>query len=329
MDTRDINTICDRLLSHNSFLLISHKNPDGDAVGSTASLARLLEKAGKTVKIVYPENPAERLKFILAGHGYMTAETFDTTYTPDYIVSLDCAAATRFGKLEEMLAPSTDLSVDHHMSNSPFAKETCTDAKACATSEIVYDIAEEFVSRGAVAKIDADIAYPMYAGIASDTGNFKYSSTSSHTFNVCAKLLETGIDHAEISRLLFDSASLSKLRAEAIAASKLRVFADGKAAIIVVPEKDVLQAGLKYEDFDDAVNIARKVAGVEIGAYVRTADTGEHKISLRSNNYANVSAICEKYSGGGHLRASGCTIKADSIEIAADIIIKEIEEALA
>ena len=328
MNKNDIKAICDSLLTHDKILLIAHKNPDGDAVGSTAAMARLLEKAGKTVRIIYPDMPAERLRFILAGHEFMTPESIDSSFVPDYTVSLDCAASSRFGKLEEELADKVDMSVDHHLSNTPFAKATFTDAKASATSELVYDIAAEFIARGIVDSLDCDIAFPMYAGIASDTGNFKYSNTTAHTFNVCADLVETAIDIAEISRRLFDSSPLSKLKAEAIAINKLRVFADGKAAIIAVAREEVDGANLTYEDFDDAVNLARKVAGVEIGAYVREADTGEFKISLRANSYADVAALCARHAGGGHLRAAGCSIKAQNIYEAADIIIGDIENAL-
>ena len=128
------------------------------------------------------------------------------------------------------------------------------------------------------------------------------------------------VDIAEISRLLFDSSALSKLKAESIGISELKLFANNKAAIITMPEEKVAQACLTYEDFDDVVNIARKVAGVEIGAYIRASDAGEYKASLRSNSYADVAAICARHNGGGHLRAAGCTIKAESIYAAADII---------
>ncbi len=324
----DIKTVCDLLVSHDNILIITHKNPDGDAVGSTSALARLLTMAGKSVKILFPEQPMARLRFILGELDFCTPQQRETAFTPDYIVSLDCASSSRLGSLEDEFGARVDLSIDHHISNTPFAEYTYTKADASAASEIVYDIAKEFVSRGIIAAIDSDISYPIYAGIASDTGNFKYSNTTSHTFNVCAALADSDIDRAEISRLLFDTFSINKLKAEAIGAQRLEIFADGKAAIITVPLDILDKEGLSYEDFDDVVNVARKLEGVEVGAYVRVSDPGDYKISLRANSYADVAAICAKHSGGGHIRAAGCSINAPSIKEAAEIIKKDIESAL-
>ncbi len=328
MNKSDIKFICDALLSSASFLIVSHKNPDGDAIASSCALASLLEKAGKRVALAYPDEPADRLKFILAGRAYMTAQSFESSFCADCVVSLDCASQNRLGKLEEALAGKVDLSIDHHMSNTPFAKQTFTDAHASATSEIVYDIAREFADRGAIDVIDQALAYAIYAGIASDTGNFKYSNTGVHTFEICAKLLQTGIDIAEISRLLFDTCSVNRLSAQSIAISRLKLFSCNRAALITISLDDLARSGLTYDDFDDTVNIARAVEGVEIGVYVREIEKGEYKISLRSNTYANVACICEKYSGGGHLRAAGCSVQASSIEQAADIICAEIDTSL-
>ncbi len=324
----DINAVCDKLISHESFILLTHKNPDGDALGSTAALARLLIKAGKKVKILLPEAPMQRLRFILGELDFYTPENAGESLISPYIVCLDCASSSRLGKLEEKFGQRVDLSIDHHISNTPFAKCTYTKADASAASEIVYSIANEFVARNIIDKTDADISFPLYAGIASDTGNFKYANTSADTLRICAELIETGIDTALISRLLFDTFPINKLRAEAIGVQRLEVFANSKAAIISVPRELLEREGLTYEDFDDVVNVARKVEGVEIGAYVRVSDTGDYKISLRSNDYVDVAAICAKHAGGGHTRAAGCNISAGSIEEAVKIIKKDIEEAL-
>ena len=328
MNKKDIRAICDLIVPKKSFLVITHKNPDGDAIGSAIAFTRILKEMGKEAKVVFPDEPAKRLCFITGGHGYMTPVDFDTAFKPELIVSLDCATSARLGAFEEMLGEKVDLSIDHHFSNMPFAKQTFTDAKASATAEIVYEIAAELVRRGELDEISPHVALALYSGIVSDTGNFKYSNTSDKTFKACAALRKCDIDTAEISRLLFDSFSLARLKAEATAISKIELIANGHAAIIVLSQKDIEEAGLTLDDFDDTVNIARKVEDVRVGAYVREASVGEYKVSLRSNDNTNVSDICGKYSGGGHIRAAGCVIKAESINIAADMIKKDIEEAL-
>jgi phosphoesterase RecJ-like protein len=328
MNKKDIKAICDLISQKNSFLVISHKNPDGDAIGSAIAFTRILEEIGKEARVVFPDEPTKRLRFITGGHGYMTPASFDTAYKPELVVSLDCATSARLGAFEEMLGDKVDLSIDHHFSNAPFAKLTYTDAKASATAEIVYEIAAELVRRGELDEITPPIAFALYSGIVSDTGNFKYSNTSDKTFKACAALRKSDIDTAEISRLLFDSFSLARLKAEAIAISKIELIANGYAAMIVLSQKDIKDAGLTLDDFDDTVNIARRVEDVKVGAYMREAGDGEYKVSLRSNDDTNVSDICGKYSGGGHIRAAGCVIKAESISIAADMIKKDIEEAL-
>lgn len=323
-----LRDVCERLLANDNILLITHKTPDGDAVASVASMYGILKNIGKNVCVCFPDEPVDRLKFILGDIMYYTRDTLDEIPFCNYIVSLDCAASSRLGRLEEKFEEKVDLSVDHHAVNTVFAYETYTNAKASATCEIIYDIFRELVSMGSADFFDSDISYKIYAGIASDTGNFKYSNTTPHTFRACAELMEYGIDIAEISRLLFDSTPLNKLKAEAIATERLEVFANGMAAIVTVPAGVPEENGLTYEDFDDCVNIARRVSGVEIGAYVRQSDMGGYKISLRANAYADVSAICAKYSGGGHIRAAGCTLNTGSIYEAEDIIKKEIETLL-
>lgn len=328
MNKKDIKAICELILQKKSFLVISHKNPDGDAIGSAIAFTRILKQLGKEARAVFPDEPAKRLRFIAGGLGYMTPVDFDKSYNPELVVSLDCATVSRLGAFEEMLGGKVDLSIDHHISNAPFAKKTYTDAKASATAEIVYELAAELMRRGELDEITPHIALALYSGIVSDTGNFKYSNTSDKTFKACAVLRKLDIDTAEISRLLFDSFSLSRLKAEAIAIGKLKLIANGYAAMIVLSQKDIKDAGLTLDDFDDTVNIARRVEDVKVGAYMREAGDGEYKVSLRSNDDTNVSDICGKYSGGGHIRAAGCVIHAKSIDVAADMIQKDIEEAL-
>ena len=328
MKTEDIKLICDTMLLYESIRIIGHKNPDGDAIGSTAGLAALLEAAGKSMQVVYPDEPADRLKFILCGRECATPDDMNS-FTPALTVALDCASASRLGSLENR-ADEVALSIDHHEVCTPFAKMTFTDGKASASSEMVYFIALELVHRGVIKEIDKNIAYPLYAGIASDTGNFKYSNTTPETLRICAELLDTGIDNAEISRLLFDTCSINKLKAESIAVQRLELFADGLAALVAIDEEVFESTVLTRDDFDDSVNIARKIAGVEVGIYVRPdpAGNGRYKVSLRANAYANVAEIAALHGGGGHVRAAGCTIIADSMASAAEIIKKEVENKL-
>lgn len=328
MKTQDIKRICELLLAHDNILLLTHKNPDGDAVGSTAAMASLLEKAGKNVRLLYPEEPPERLKFILCGRSYMLPDAIDEGFVPEFILCLDCASASRLGVLEEKYASRVDLSVDHHLSNNPFAKETFTDSVASAASELVYLIAKELSCRGII-NIDADIASPIYAGISSDTGSFKYSNATPLTFNIAAELISTGIDAAKISRLLFDTCPITKLKAEALGTERIKMYADGKVAVTTIPKELLSEYGITYDDCDDVVNIARKIAGVEVGIYVRNANTpGIFKVSMRSNEYVDVASICARHNGGGHLRAAGCAVNADDIDAAAEIVIKDALDAL-
>lgn len=329
MKTGNIKDAIGLILEHERFLILAHKNPDGDAIGSTAALAAVLERLGKRVRIMYPNEPSERLKFILQGREYLTSESEKADAEYDLIISLDSAAADRLGPLEAEYAGRTALSIDHHAVNTPFAALTVCDPNASATCELIFELAKELKTRGMIADIGM-AAYPLYAGISSDTGSFKYSNTSPKTLRSAAELLEYGIDAAEISRLLFDTVTFDRLRAEGEAVRKLRVFANGKAAIVTVTDADVESCGLTYDDFDDSVNIARRVAGVEIGAYMRRAqdESGKFKVSLRSNSYIDVAAICKQFGGGGHIRAAGCAINSDSYESAEKQLCYEIEKAL-
>ena len=139
MKTEDIKLICDKLLLANSIRIIGHRNPDGDAIGSTAALAILLDRVGKETQVVYPDEPSDRLKFILCGREYAAPDNMGD-FAPDFIVALDSASASRLGSMENEAA-QVDMSIDHHDICTPFAKETFTDGAASATSEIVYFIA--------------------------------------------------------------------------------------------------------------------------------------------------------------------------------------------
>lgn len=328
MKTEDIKHISNILLSSDNIRIIGHKNPDGDAIGSTAGLAALLERAGKRTQVVYPDEPAARLKFILCGREYAIPENMGD-FEPNLTVALDCAAASRLGSLESG-ASEVEISIDHHDVCTPFAKNTFTDGKASAASEMVYFIAHEFALRGVIGEIDEKIAYPLYAGIASDTGNFKYSNTTAQTLKISAELLESGIDNAEISRLLFDTCSLDKLRAESIAVQKLELFANGLAALVAIDEDVFESTGLTRDDFDDSVNVARKVLGVEVGIYIRPAlnEPGKYKVSLRANSFANVAEVAALFGGGGHVRAAGCALNAESMAEVCAKIKKEVEKTL-
>lgn len=320
--------LCDILSGADDILLLTHRDPDGDALGAVASMAMLLEKTGKNVRVMLEDAPVNRLAFILGGINYMTKADPDDTFLPKLIVSLDCASSNRLGELEDDFSSRVDLSIDHHASNTPFADATYTDAEACATCEIIYMIARELERRLTKDLIDAPMAYTIFAGMASDTGSFKYTNTTPRSFEICAELARTGANIAEVSRLLFDTVALDKLKAEAVAVEKLTVFAHGKAAMIAVDRETVAKSALTMDDFDDSVNVARKVDGVEIGAYIRQSNSGEYKVSLRSNGSADVAALCAAHSGGGHLRAAGCTLDVKSMDDAIAIIKKDIEKEI-
>ena len=329
MDYRrlELSQVCDRFVEYSSFKLLMHSSPDGDTLGSCTALAYILGKMNKTVYIVRAEDdfPEHLEPFCsIATYSPMEAKSLDT----DAVVSVDVASPIQLRENRELYEGKVTFMIDHHANGTPFA-DNLVIPEASATGEIVFDIAEELVLRGEIDELPIEAAEAIYLSVISDTGGFRYSNTSPKTHICAAKLIDLGVRHSLISMLCFDSKSPEQIEAEKITYNNLRILLDGKLVIAALDTKT--KNGLKNEYFENAVNIARSVKGALVSCSLKEkeATPGDYRVSLRSGDGGpDVSKICAEFGGGGHVRAAGCSLLADSIDEAVNIIAQKVSEVL-
>lgn len=295
-----LNAVSDIIKKYNSFLLIPHKNPDGDCIGSVSALAEAINAMGKEAKIAVPGKIPERLEFLWNDKYKYTGQQYDVCIT------VDVAALYMIDDLKEKLFDKSNLTVciDHHTTNSGFADFNCIDGNAAAAGEIVYKLIHKHLN----ADCNAFCNECLYAAIVSDTGSFQYSNTTEETHLIAADLLKSGINSQRIMRLLFENKKIESLKFMSEIIQNMEFFFDGKLCITFIDKNSLNKYGLTFEAVDEYSSLPRSVKGVEVGVLLKIYSENEIKISLRSNEYADVSAIAAKLGGGGHIRAAGATV---------------------
>ncbi|MBQ9429598.1 MAG: DHH family phosphoesterase [Clostridia bacterium] len=303
----EISELFDALYARDNFLFVGHSHPDGDCVGSGVALCALFAALGKKTSLFFPEPPPRRLAFLTGG-----APLFDRLPADlaDYtVVCEDIGAETQFGDSRDALAGKAFARIDHHDVGSPYAALEFVRPQASATGEIVYALVRCAIERGLLPSFPVELAAPIYAAVSSDTGCFKYANVTPDTHRIAAELISLSIPSGEINRLLFDTKDEAQIRAEGIVARKMRTWFDGALCGVAITEDDYA-GGLVMSDFETAVDIVRCLAGVRCG-FVAKASPGRNafRVSFRGNGGLNVACLAQKFGGGGHLAAAGCTIE--------------------
>lgn len=308
----DMCGLKENILSFKNTLIVTHINPDPDALGAALGLKWIFSKLGKTSRIFCDMAASEKNCGIfniapeLDGVD-MESESFD------YIICVDAASRDMLGKTLERR--EIDLVIDHHYTNSLYGRETYLDAKAAAAGEIIFDLAEELGLEP-----EPDFAQCIYCAIVSDSGSFRYSSTTPKTMRAAAKLIETGFDFAKLNRLIFQNKSLKQVGFERLAYNSLEMYGGGRVALLNITRELKKEAGLEGFEIDGLNEIPLNITGVEVGVVIKEKETEteagenntrEFKISLRSNDYVNVAEIAAHFGGGGHVHAAGCTFTAE------------------
>jgi phosphoesterase RecJ-like protein len=317
----DVRETSEILKKAQNVLIISHKNPDGDTLGSAYALYYGLVSLGKKATIVCSDERPTKFDFYTNEHTKKSLlEIPDEDF--DLIVAVDVADQALFGEVTVKYSKMIDLCIDHHPSNKLFAEKTCLIPTASATCEIMYDVLTEMN-----ATIDILCANCIYGGIATDTGCFKFSNTTSKTHYIAAKLIDIGCDYATINREMFEKKSRARILLEQHVLNSMEFHFDCKCAIVEVSINLMKKLNAKDEEFDGVSAIPRQIEGVYVGVTLKEIEDG-YKISVRTNQHIDACAICQNFGGGGHLRAAGCVIKGDFPTVKAQILEK-VKEALA
>ncbi|MBO5440075.1 MAG: bifunctional oligoribonuclease/PAP phosphatase NrnA [Clostridia bacterium] len=296
-------------------LILCHRNPDPDTLGSAFGLKAILEHYGSRVRVACCDKTT-RLCFI--------TENADLDYQEDNyerIIAVDVASPTQLGELS-YLSDRVDLTIDHHAMNTRFSDYYEDLCSAC--SEIIFELAREL---NILSELPKHFFESVYAGISGDTGCFKYSNTTKRTMEFGAEIISYGIDFAEINRLIFDTKTLGEIKGQELAYKNVKLLCGGKLAIVLFTKQMREDNGISDEDIGDIVNSIRSIEGVTVAVSIKQATNDENKysISSRSNCEADVSRACAKIGGGGHIRAAGATLVAGSPEEALSTVTKLFE----
>ena len=297
----------DWLVERDNFLILTHRRPDGDTLGSAGGLAMGLREIGKTVYVLENEEATPRYA------PYVNDFWAPKGYAFDHIISIDTASSALFTQNAKDYRNRVSLSIDHHRSNTEYAEYLCLDDKAAACGELVYEIATLLTDT-----ITRDLAIRLYVAVATDTGCFSFGNVTANTFAVASKLVETGIPVAEINKKLFRSRSRGRVRLEGLLTSGLEFFFDGQLAIATITADMIESSDATEDDMDNIADVASGIDGVKMGITIRELTAPDDcKISVRSIEPYDSNAVCKFFGGGGHKSAAGSIIKKPVEEIKA------------
>lgn len=302
-----------------SIAISGHTSPDGDAIGACCALAMSLSELGKDVVVILEEY-SENFQVIPTG-GLVVTEV-DEEYLPDLYIAVDCGDKERLGKNGKLFDETLyTINLDHHISNTFFAKQNYVDNEASSASEIIFQFIYNY------APINADIAAAIYAGIVFDTGGFRHSSTSPITMAIVSELMEYDFNFTKIYNSIFHSRKFGEAKIMGIALCNLNEVFDGRIVTSIVTAEEIKKCGVTSDELSEISSYIKSVSNTVASVFIYEKEPEIFKVSMRSEDPIDVSEISTKFGGGGHVRAAGCTIQGNAEKILKDIL-SEIEKQL-
>lgn len=316
-----LNKIGSIIKEKKDFAIVCHSSPDGDSLGSMLGLYSCLKEIGKNADVFIEDIFPEKYYFLPSINEISNIEVSKDKY--DCLFVLDCGDLGRLGACKDIIYKcDTIINIDHHLTNDLFGHINYVDSNASSVGEIIYQLLK--INGFEVSK---NTAICLYTSIIDDTGGFKYSNTTSITLSIAGDLINTGINFSDINNRIFYVKTIPQIKLISKVTSTLKTFLNDKVAIIYLSKGMLEECNATEDDASEFVNFARDIAEVEVGVFIKEKDMKESRVSLRSKNYVDVREIAEKFGGGGHLRAAGCTVEG-SIQEAMQLIINEIDYAL-
>lgn len=284
------------LMQAQDILLLTHQYPDGDTVGSAYALCRALRSLGKRANVMCGDEIPEK-------YDYLTADMAPQDFEPQFIVAVDVADEKLLGALQPAYCGRIDLCIDHHGSNTEYADFLLLKADYAAAAMVVCEVLREMD-----VTFDSAIAECIYTGLSTDTGCFKYSNANAYAHRMAADMMDVGIRYDMINRTMFDVKSRARVELERRALASMRFYCNGRVAVMPITCDMIAESGAGENDMEGLAPLPRQIEGVWVGVTMREKDGGEFKISVRTGNHADASAVCKELGGGGHIRAAGCTL---------------------
>lgn len=299
MKRLNLKQTAEYLLENDNYLILCHRFPDGDTIGSGFALCRGLLQKGKRARVICSD-------LIPSKYDYLFSDIQPEDFTPKIIVAVDVADEQLLGaSLQEEYGGKIQLCIDHHLSNTGYAEKLLLDGDAAAAGEVVWQLLKKM---GVTP--DLKMAEAVYTAISTDTGCFRYRNTSPSVLRLAADLMGMGIDTATINKLMFETKSRARIEIERQLLAGLEYWFDGKVAVMHLTADTIEKTGACEGDLENIAPIPIRIEGVQIGITLRENEGG-FKVSIRTAPGISACDICKNFGGGGHYAAAGCTINAE------------------
>lgn len=307
-----VKECADILREKDNILILTHANPDGDTLGSGFALCRALMKIGKICAVINADDIPKK-------YNYLFDDIVEIKFKPDYVVAVDVATVNLLGGLEEQY--KIDMCIDHHSTNTEYANLLLLE-DVPAACQIMYEVV---LALGA--EVDKKIADCLYTGLTTDTGCFRYDSTTSQTYRVAADLIDAGADNGRINRIMFETKSKTYARLERLAIESMRFYEHERVAVITVTQEMFQLTGSNAQETEGLAPLTRQIEGVEIGITIQERPDGTCKASIRTFESVNAAELAACFGGGGHAQAAGCRFDCD-VKEARRLLVDKCREML-
>ena len=310
-----LDNILEEIKKANTIVILTHENPDGDAIGSGLAVYNGLKALNKDVELVVPELP--RVFKFLPGADEIKKEGSKDSY--DLAIAVDCASIKMLnGWAHYFESAKAKVVIDHHGTNTMYGDHNFVDPASPACAQVLITMFEAYGM-----EITKDMGTCLLTGIITDTGGFQYQSVTPETFEFAANLLGRGVNVSEIYKRVMETKSRANFELRKRIMERMEFLEDGKIAFTYITKQDMEETNAEAGDHEGIVDEGRAIEGVEVSIFLRETDKG-FRGSLRSNEYVNVSDVCMMFGGGGHVRAAGCTLELP-LEQAKERIINQVK----
>jgi phosphoesterase RecJ-like protein len=289
--------------------LSAHVNADGDAIASVIAVGLILEKMGKQYEMVLHDQELDFRFDYLKNFNRIVHYTENLSLRSDNAIILDAPGVNRLGNVAKLL-PSRDhiIKIDHHPAEDNFAHLNLVDETCSSSTQLVYEIAEIFGI-----EFDVELAKAIYTGIIYDTGRLSFSNTSSRDMYICGRMIDLGVDPADITNRIFFENSFEALRTIGKGLASMETYLNGMVNIIYLDNESM--KGNHQGEIEELANYSVAIRGGKVGVFIREVKPRLHKISLRAKYGIDVNQVAKAFDGGGHTRAAGCRIEGSKEEV--------------
>ena len=317
-----IKAINELIKNNKSFLVATHVNPDPDGICSQLTFAQYLKSKGKNVTLISNEEIPDRFNF-LPGVKQVKVYKEGMRKKFDVAIVLDCGEPNRIGKVKNLIKDKTKVvNIDHHITNSFFGDVNIVDAKASSASEIVFEYFKKVKF-----ELNKNIAVWLYAGIMTDTGSFRYENTTGRTHAIAAELMQFNFSVTDLYRHLYEMIPIGDLQAFTQVVTRFDALFGGKVVCVELHKKVLSKFSDSFDLRDAIFKFLRAIKGVEVYVILTEVSRNKTRVNLRSSRVFDVARLANHFDGGGHKRASGCTID-ENIKDARIKIIRQIKKGL-